>query len=104
VTLPVECLLAPGVKLTVAEPAFGEVQGVALAVGPQTPNVTVPVGAPLFSFPIRVAVSVAVFPRGMLELLSADLKVGLTVPFALAPLTPAVPAVTRVTVDSTAMT
>jgi hypothetical protein len=88
----------------VVEPAFGELQGVALEFGPQTPKVMVPVGAPRLALPIRVAVSVTVFPRGMLELLSADLKVGLTALAALAQLTPAVPAVARVTVDNTAMT
>jgi len=90
--------------LTVTEPALGETHGFELAVGPHTPKVIVPVGAPLLPLPIRVAVSVAVLPEEMLRLFSADRKVGLTVPLVLAAATPAVPAVTRATVESAAIT
>jgi hypothetical protein len=83
VTLAVERLLDCGLSPAVAGPMFGEVQGAALAVGPQAVKVTVPVGDPPAAVPVTVAVSTAVLPKGMLELLRAVLNVGVTEPVEL---------------------
>jgi len=79
VTLAEDRLLAPGLNHTLTGPTFGEVQGVAVAVGPQAEKVTVPVGDPLAAVPVTVAVSTAVLPKGMLGLLSAVVSPGMVV-------------------------
>ena len=93
----VERFFVPGLKLTVAEPMFGAVQGVGLAVGPQALKVTVPVGDPFFALPVIVTVSVSLLPTETLGLLSADFMVGVAACCPSAPLTPAVAATTRAT-------
>src|ERR1700722_19472547 len=57
-------------------PMLGEVHGAALAVGPHTPKVMVPVGEPWVELPVTVAVSVSLLPSVMLALLSDDVSVG----------------------------
>jgi hypothetical protein len=100
VTLAVERWWARAFRTTMTEKTFGEVQGVAVAVGPQAEKVTVPVGDPLVPLPVTVAVSTAVLPKGMLELLSAVVRVGAT-RAPVAALTPAVPATTSAASSST---
>src|SRR5580658_861103 len=68
-----------GLTSAVAEPAFGAVHGVALAVGPQAEKVRVPVGEPAEAVPVTVAVSVSVEPRAMVALPSADFSDGVEV-------------------------
>src|SRR5580658_3551914 len=89
----------PGLRLTVADPMFGVVHGVALDVGPQALMVTVPVGAPYLALPV----SVTVLPTETLALPTADFMVGVAAFFALAALTSAVAPTTRATSKGTVM-
>ena len=74
--LAVDVSFDPALNSTVAEPALGDVHGVALVVGPQAEKVTVPVGEPPAVVPVTVAVSMSVLPRAMLELAKEDFNVG----------------------------
>ena len=63
-----------------AEPAtLAAVHGVAVAVGPQTPKVTVPVGEPAEELPVTVAVSTEELPTATVAGLSDDARVGVEV-------------------------
>jgi hypothetical protein len=71
--LAVAVLPVPGVSVTglpTAAPPVG--QPAALVSGPQTENVTVPVGLPAVAFPVTVAPSVLVCPSVIVALPGVD--------------------------------
>jgi len=80
VTLAVERLPDSALNWAVAGPMFGDTHGVALAVGPQAAKLSVPVGDPWAEVPVTVAVSMAVLPTAIDELLSTDAMVGVVEP------------------------